>query len=161
MPQIEFVCEIRAPLERVWKFHESVDALKLLTPPYIQVTLEGEPEPARLGVRYPLIMKRFGIPIRWLAEYTAFEPPYRFVDRQVAGKGPFKFWEHQHLFAEIPGGTRLTDRIVYEPPFGPLGRLADRLFIRRDLERMFAYRHRVTKERLETETNAPVTEESR
>ena len=34
----------------------------------------------------------------------------------------------------------MTDRVRYSMPFGPIGRLAHRLFVRRDLRRIFDYR---------------------
>jgi hypothetical protein len=43
-----------------------------------------------------------------------------------------------------------VDHVTYEMPFGPLGNLVDRLLVRHDIERMFAYRHRVTREALES-----------
>jgi ligand-binding SRPBCC domain-containing protein len=150
MPQLTFTLNIKAPIEEVWAFHESVESLFVLTPPYIMITLEEPPETARQGVLYALKIRRFGIPVRWLAEYTVFEPPHRFVDRQVKGHGPFTFWQHEHRFEESPAGTLLTDTVTYTPPFGLLGRIADKLLIRRDLVKMFAYRHKITKQQLES-----------
>ncbi len=151
MPTLVFPCELRAPLERVWAFHESVDTLFLLTPPGVTISLDAPPEPARLGVRYPLRIKQFGIfTIRWLAEYVVFEPPHRFVDEQVSGKGPFKAWRHEHRMEATPDGTLLTDTVTYTPPFGVLGSLADPLVIRPMLRKMFAFRHKITRQKLET-----------
>jgi ligand-binding SRPBCC domain-containing protein len=83
-----------------------------------------------------------------IVEYT---PPTGFVDIQVPGKGPFKAWTHRHEFTELPDGrTRLTDHVTYIMPFGPLGALVDKAIVRRDIEKMFAYRHRVTREALES-----------
>lgn len=152
MTILEFRCDIRAPLEEVWAFHEKVDSLFILTPPWIKIALEGTAEtakPARLGVRYLLRIARYGLTLFWLAEYTEFNPPHGFTDQQVKGRGPFKSWQHSHCFETIPGGTRVIDQVTYTPPFGLLGLVADILFIRRDLKRMFAYRHKVTKERLD------------
>lgn len=157
MPTLEFPCELNAPLEKVWAFYDTIDTLFQLTPPPTQVRLAGEAVPMRVGVVYSLRIKRFGLPLRWDAEIIAYDPPTAFVDRQVKGKGPFKAWQHAHLFAAIPGNrTRLTDRITYELPFGPLGRLADALFVRRELQKMFAYRHQVTRESVEN-SDAPTT----
>ena len=40
------------------------------------------------------------------------------------------------------GGTRLTDRVLYDVGFGPLGAVARALVVRRMLERIFDFRHR-------------------
>ena len=70
----------------------------------------------------------------------------RFVDRQL--RGPYALWHHTHTFEPVPGGTLLRDVVRYRLPFGPFGRLVERLFVRRDVERIFAYRHEVIARRL-------------
>lgn len=46
------------------------------------------------------------------------------------------------------GATVIHDRVRYAIPLGPLGALAHRLFVRRDLERIFDYRGKAVVERL-------------
>lgn len=64
-----------------------------------------------------------------------------FSDHQVIG--PFRSWEHTHRFDDDGSQTRLEDSIRYSLPFGVLGQLGAR-YATRQIERMFAYRHRVT-----------------
>ena len=150
MPTLEFVCDLEAPLAQVWAFYDNIGTLFLLTPPEVKARLEGELVPMRVGVVYHLLFTRFGITIRWDAEIVAYEPPRMFRDRQVDGKGPFTAWTHTHSFDPLPGDrTRLTDHVHYRLPLGPLGHIADLLFVRRELDKMFAYRHKVTRETLE------------
>jgi hypothetical protein len=66
-------------------------------------------------------------------------PGERFVDAQL--NGPYKLWHHTHEFE--PDGeqhTLLRDTVRYALPLGPLGEIARRLFVARDLERIFDYR---------------------
>lgn len=151
MPVLEFPCELDASIEDVWAFHDAIETLFLLTPPHTKVRLDGEPEPMRVGVVYRLRMRRWGIiPLAWDAKIVAYDPPNGFADEQIPGKGPFKSWKHEHLLKAISHTkTLLTDRVTYEPPFGILGKIADAVFIRRDLEAMFAHRHAVTKRETE------------
>ena len=65
-------------------------------------------------------------------------PGRRFVDRQI--RGPFGVWEHTHTFESRPGGTLIRDLVVYRMPLGPLGEIARRVLIGRDLEKIFDYR---------------------
>jgi ligand-binding SRPBCC domain-containing protein len=81
-----------------------------------------------------------GIPMRWTSEIEAWEPPHRFIDRQI--RGPYRLWHHEHRFEEVDGGTQIIDVVDYAV-WG--GALANRLGVRRDIERIFAYR----KQRLE------------
>lgn len=154
MPTLYFECEVDAPIEVVWAWHEDLDrALPALSPPEDNVALEklgwtGKPhQGAQLLIRAkgPL-----GLPVRWLAEYVEYSPPApvlhgveaRFVDIQL--RGPFHKWRHSHEFEAVTSArTRCVDHIDYLPPLYPLSWPADRLFIRPKLVRMFQYRHDV------------------
>jgi ligand-binding SRPBCC domain-containing protein len=76
-----------------------------------------------------------GLPMRWRSEISVWEPPHRFVDRQV--RGPYRLWHHEHHFAERDGGTEISDQVRYAV-WG--GALIERLFVRRDVEAIFDYR---------------------
>ncbi len=157
MPDLTFTCDLNAPLAKVWAFHATVETLFQLTPPDKHAHLEGAAEPMRAGVVYHIRVRQYGlIPIRMQSEIVEYTPPAGFVDIQVPGKGPFKAWRHQHQFTALSEDcTRLTDHVTYEMPLGPLGWLADKLVVRRDIEKMFAYRHRVTRAALEQTPPAP------
>jgi ligand-binding SRPBCC domain-containing protein len=86
-----------------------------------------------------------GIPVHWKTEIQVWEPPHKFVDRQL--KGPYKLWHHTHTFQAENGGTRLRDVVRYQLPFGPLGDLVNTLKVRRDVETIFAYRHKVIEQK--------------
>ena len=80
--------------------------------------------------------------IRWIAEHGPCVAGRSFSDRQVAG--PFAAWEHRHRFEPLANGTTtLIDDVRYELPGGWIA-LPARPFARRELERLFAYRQRVT-----------------
>ena len=82
-------------------------------------------------------------PVLWKFEHRDYQEGRQFRDVQTAG--PFRRWVHTHSFIpEDANACRLEDRIVYELPFGALGKLLGGWFIRRKLARTFEYRHRVT-----------------
>jgi ligand-binding SRPBCC domain-containing protein len=80
-----------------------------------------------------------GIPLRWKTEIVRWEPTSLFVDNQLSG--PYSLWHHTHTFKEERGGTLMTDVVRYALPFGPLGRLAHWLTVRRNVEQIFDYRY--------------------
>jgi ligand-binding SRPBCC domain-containing protein len=150
MPRLVFSADIAAPLEEVWAFYDSVETLPKITPPSTKVTLIGAPGKLEAGSRFTLVVRQppVFVPLRWETIITEYAPPHRFVDEQ--GKGPFASWHHEHTFeATNPDQTRITDTITYTPPFWFLGRIADALFIRRQLTAMFAYRYEQTRKALE------------
>ena len=81
----------------------------------------------------------FGVPFRMTSRITAMEPPGHFVDEQV--KGPFRRFRHVHEFKETSAGTTMVDRIEFEAPFGPIGRLAERLVLARYLRKLIEMRN--------------------
>lgn len=131
---------IERPIEEVFAFYGDARNLERITPPLLgfEVTTPGPIEmSAGTLIEYRLRLHR--IPVRWRTRIESWEPPHRFVDVQV--KGPYTLWEHTHTFeADGPGATIIEDRVRYLIPFGPLGELADRLLVQRDLGRIFDYR---------------------
>jgi uncharacterized protein len=153
MPTLTFHTKLAVSQQTLWDFHNSPAALTKITPPGTRVRLLDPPDALGLGVAFTLLVSQppIYLPLPWRCEFVVYEPPLRFVDRQVPGKGPFAHWEHEHRFEpDGPDSSLLTDTITYTPPLGFLGRIADRLFLHRKLTEMFAYRHRVTKEALES-----------
>ncbi len=136
---------MRAPPERVFAFHELPDALARLTPPWERSRVVSAAPSLRVGSRAIIETRLFGFfPVRWVAEHTEYDPPRMFEDVQVSG--PFRSWTHRHTFEPREGGSLLRDEIEFEPPLGPLGRLAAPLLVEPRLRRLFDYRHRVTRE---------------
>lgn len=130
---------LEIPIERAFEFYGSALNLEAITPPFLAfkvLTPDVEMEPGAL-IEYRL--RLHGIPIRWLTRIEVWEPPHRFVDVQV--KGPYALWHHTHSFeADGPDAVWIRDRVRYALPLGPLGGIANLLFVRRDVERIFDYR---------------------
>lgn len=126
--------------------------LEAITPPFLRFrVVTPEPIEMRPGALIRYRLRLHGVPVDWLTAIQAWEPPRRFVDVQV--RGPYAFWHHTHAFApDGRGGTVMRDRVEYALPLGPLGALAHRAFVRRDLERIFAFRAEVVRRRVEGPT---------
>jgi hypothetical protein len=142
---------ISAPAERVFAFHELPDAFERLLPPWEDAKIVQKGDISEIGSRAIIEQKVFGlIPTRWVAEHTQYDPPRMFEDVQVSG--PFAEWRHRHIVTPEGEGALLIDDIEYEPPLGFLGSIAAPMFIRPKLEKMFDFRHSVTKEWCESES---------
>ncbi len=136
---------INASPERVWAFHELPDAFERLVPPWENANIVQRADISEIGSRAIIEQKIFGIvPTRWVAEHTAYDPPKMFEDVQI--EGPFAFWRHRHIIEPHEEGAVLKDDIEFEPPMSFIGDLAAPLFILPRIEKMFDYRHKVTKE---------------
>lgn len=143
---MKFVKEsvIDAPAERVFAFHEQPDAFEQLQPPWQTHELVKPPTSLEVGTEVILKVKVGPVWQTIVARHVEYEPGVLFVDEMV--KGPFRRWVHRHVVTpEGPGRARLTDDIEYELPLGGLGRLVGGPIARRNLEKLFDYRHAVTR----------------
>jgi len=158
------------PVELVFAFFANPGNLPHLMPKWQQAKIESSrflappprplaPDPALrfqspaagagseivIGFRpFPWLPFRIG----WLARITEFVWNSHFCDEQL--KGPFRTWKHRHgIVAETRdgvNGTLITDEVKYSLPGGPLGSLANAVFVRRQMEANFAYRQRRVEE---------------
>lgn len=141
---------IEASAEKVYRWHAEPGALQRLTPPWEPVEVLADTADAggiADGTEVTLQVRVGPAAILWVSRLSDVQPGRGFRDTQV--RGPFAYWEHTHRMIPALGGTAacfLEDSILYALPLGALGRLAGGRFVRAKLERMFAYRHRVTRE---------------
>ncbi len=142
---------IAAPPEAVFAFHESPGALARLTPPWEKVEVVEGGDSIQVGSRVVILSRLGPFPLRWVAEHVEYDPPRLFADTQRSG--PFARWDHRHHFLDDgQGGTVLRDEVEYEPPLELLGRWLGGALIRRKLQRMFDYRHDITRRSVESRT---------
>jgi ligand-binding SRPBCC domain-containing protein len=133
-----FETEVLLPRSRreVFAFFADATNLEEITPPWLRFrVLTPPPIEMAPGTLIDYRLRVRWVPLRWRTEITVWEPPQRFVDTQV--RGPYRKWVHLHTFDEVPGGTLCRDRVEYEVSGGEIVR---RLFVRRDVERIFTYR---------------------
>ena len=123
----------------VFRFFADAHNLEAITPPLLRFRVVT-PGPIVMGrgtlIRYRLRVHR--VPVSWLTAITAWDPPHRFVDEQISG--PYALWHHTHSFDADGDETIMRDVVRYRIGFGPLGRLADELVVRRDLAAIFDHR---------------------
>ena len=130
---MQFVKEsiLPATVEEVFAFHERPDAFELLQPPWERVEVLVPPKGLEEGTRVEVRARLGPLWTTFVAQHVAYEKNRRFED--VMCEGPFAHWHHKHLFLENEQGCVLRDEVAYALPFGPAGRLANALFVRRRL----------------------------
>ena len=138
MKEFHFSAEqwLPRPRPEVFQFFSEARNLETLTPPWLNFeVLTPAPIVLRPGTLIDYRIRIHRIPIRWRTEILEWNPPHRFVDVQL--RGPYHLWHHTHTFEERDGGTLCRDKVRYRPRGGAL---INWLFVRRDVERIFAFR---------------------
>lgn len=128
-------------IEKAWDFFSNPGNLPSITPAELGFVVISKQHcdkiyPGQL-IEYKL-RPFMHIPVYWMTEITHVRNRSFFVDEQRFG--PYAFWHHQHHFAEVDGGVEMTDIVHYRIPLWILGGLANTIFVRRQLKKIFAYR---------------------
>lgn len=131
---------LKTDLETAWSFISSPRNLDTITPDDMEFEILTDlPDTMYDGL---MIEYRVGIPLigkqTWLTELKHIRDGHSFVDEQRVG--PYKLWFHYHGIEAVEGGVRFTDRVNYIMPFGPFGEIARAIYVKNELERIFAYR---------------------
>ena len=124
---------------KIFDFFADPRNLDRLTPAWLKFRIET-PDTTKIvqGAILDYRLQIHGMPIHWQSEISVWDPPNRFIDRQI--KGPYSLWIHQHYFEDSDGGTIVGDHVEYAVPGGTI---VQKLLVAPDLDRVFKYRHQV------------------
>jgi ligand-binding SRPBCC domain-containing protein len=141
MPNIHLETFIAAPPERCFDLMRDVDAHTQTTGASGERAVAGKMSGLlEQGDEVTWEAKHFGVRQRLTARVTRCERPRIFEDQQV--RGAFAGFTHRHEFRSVGGGTQMVDDFRYRSPLGPLGHIADRLFLERYLREFLSERAR-------------------
>ena len=139
---------INCDIKSLFDFHTNTNNLTKITPPDIKVELLTKDFKPGISQIMKIKSTKYFIPMLWEVKIEKLDEPNLLVD--VAIKSPFAFWEHKHIFIKHENMCELKDVITFKIPFGILGNLLNG-FVKKDLQSMFDFRHKITKEILEKE----------
>ena len=144
---IKTIQKIPASIDQVWDFFSNPSNLKTITHAHLNFRVISRHHgdhiyPGQI-IEYK-VSPFFKLPLYWMTEITAVEDKKFFIDEQR--HGPYKMWHHQHHFKEISGGVEMTDIVHYKNPFWIIGKLANVLFVKKQLKTIFEYRFKITEE---------------
>ena len=115
--------------------------MQRITPDDLNFGMSGDPDPMFAGQIITYRIKIFPYySTNWVTEITHVEDHGYFIDEQRFG--PYKLWHHRHYFVDLEDHVLMTDEVNFKLPFGILGRLAFKLFIKKKLTHIFSYRTR-------------------
>ena len=135
--------QLSCDIETAWAFFSIPANLARITPPEMKFTEDSDAanQPVYEGMVLDFhVSPLFGIRMKWQSQITQVNPGRSFTDMQT--KGPYRLWRHHHEYIPNNDGVLVVDTVDYQLPYGLLGRLAHGI-VRRKLEHLFEYRHRV------------------
>ncbi|HAO46381.1 MAG TPA: SRPBCC family protein [Ferruginibacter sp.] len=144
---LQTVQTIPIGIDEAWSFFSNPANLQKITPGGMNFRIisrhHGEKMYAGQIIEYK-VSPVAGIPLYWMTEITHVEDKKYFVDEQRYG--PYSMWHHQHHFKVIDGGVEMTDIVHYKLPLWFLGDVANGLFVRTKLGKIFEYRRKKVEE---------------
>jgi len=146
--KIERTQHLPVSIERAWDFFSSPANLQQITPPTMDFTVissgstNGKMYPGQIIEYYVTPIP--GIKKYWMTEITYVEEGKYFIDEQRIG--PYSLWHHQHHFKETDHGVLMTDIIHYKIPFWFFGDIANALFVKQQLKKIFDFRFKKVEE---------------
>jgi ligand-binding SRPBCC domain-containing protein len=138
---IKTVQKMPVSLKEAWIFFSNPANLQAITPGHMgfRIISKHHGEKMYTGQLIEYKVRPFlNIPLYWMTEITHAEELKYFID--VQRKGPYSLWHHQHHFKEIEGGVEMIDIVHYKPQLGSIGEIANFLFIKGQLKKIFEYR---------------------
>ncbi|CAA6823407.1 MAG: Unknown protein [uncultured Sulfurovum sp.] len=139
-----FETQLSCDVKTLFDFHADTTNLPLITPPDTTVKIVKLEEELKEGNIAILKIKKGILPFVWELVFEKVDAPNLIVD--VATRSPFKTFRHEHHFIEVNGkNSILRDKVTFSLPLEPLSAMAV-WFVKRDLQKMFTYRHNKTKE---------------
>jgi ligand-binding SRPBCC domain-containing protein len=129
---------VAVPVEKLRALHHSAAAIPKLTPPFVQIQVDGDPSISEGNLQ--IIRSRLW-PLKWQTWKARISNVGANGFTDTAEQSPFLFFRHRHSFQAEATGCRLTDSIEYLAPGGWIGNAIARLV----LTGLFAYRHWVTR----------------
>ncbi len=150
MPRIEVETLIAAPPERVFDLSRSIDLHCATQTKHREQAVDGVTQ-GLIGADEFVTWEatHFGVRQRLTSRIVIFSPPHHFRDSMVSGA--FAGFDHDHHFYPTDRGTRMVDIFAYKSPLGPLGYLADRLYVERYMTGLLVERNQILRDIAESE----------
>jgi ligand-binding SRPBCC domain-containing protein len=136
MEIIRMTTQIKAPVDRCFKLSTTIDLDLAAANSTDKSVIDGVAD----GLGYPMTHQ---IRMEDCRPHTFF--------RDVMVEGAFKFYQHDHYFAPMNDGTRIRDELRFAARPGPLGRLVEKLFLRRRLIKLLRRRNALLKKVAESD----------
>ncbi|KAB1069160.1 SRPBCC family protein [Tamlana haliotis] len=156
MPTILLESEINSDVKTCFDLARNIDILKESLKRTNEIPVAGKTSGLiAKGEWISWEANHFGVVQHLTTKIVAFDSPNYFVNEMVLGV--FKSYRHEHIFEEKGDITIMTDRFIFECPYGILGKLVDWLFMKRYITKLLKSRVKILKFIAESENATDYT----
>jgi len=142
--RLERTQQLGCDIPTAWRFFSSPNNLAEITPKELHFVVQtklGDDDIYEGMILDYTVSPLLGIPVHWQTVIRQVTPGVSFTDFQQ--KGPYKYWNHHHVFIPNEGGVLMKDTVDYELPLGFLGEVLHRTVVKKKLDHIFDYRYEV------------------
>ena len=144
MAVITLNTEIASPIETVFDLARSVDLHVESTSQTNEKAIAGRTSGLmELGETVTWEATHFFVRQQLTVRVGKFSRPNHFLDSMVSGA--FSRFDHDHHFSSCDTGTLMTDVFDFTSPLGPLGQIANWLFVTRHMRKLLTVRNELIK----------------
>jgi ligand-binding SRPBCC domain-containing protein len=144
---LKAIQKIPVDIKTAWNFFSKPSNLNIITPAKMDFKIMSSYRQDEMyaGQVIEYIVKPIaGIPMYWMTEITHIKHEQYFIDEQRFG--PYSLWHHQHHFKQLKDAVEMTDVVHYKIPFWFMGDIANTIFVRKELKKIFEYRFKKVEE---------------
>ncbi|HKU50454.1 MAG TPA: SRPBCC family protein [Nitrososphaera sp.] len=134
---------VNAEISKVWDFYTNIDHLAVVSPPDLRIRVVKSTHQVLIEGSEVWLTGKLVTRSNWHSRITSLRP-YEYADEMLTGR--FSVWKHVHRFEKAGGAngrTEVIDEIVFELPYGPVGKLFEG-YVARQLEKTFEFRKKAT-----------------
>ena len=148
MPLIKTETIIRANKETCFNLARNIDIHQESLKFSAEIAIAGKTSGLiELGESVTWEARHLGFVQHLTSQITEFKQSSYFVDEMVSGA--FKSFRHEHVFCESDNNTIMTNVFYFESPYGILGKVANRLFLKKYVSYLLVKRNNFLKQKAE------------
>lgn len=148
--EIILITKIKAPIQIVFDCTRSVDIHVISTAQTKEKAIAGRTSGlCELGDEITWKAKHFGIYQTLSTKITKYKAPFHFQDTMISGA--FSYLKHNHFFEEKDGYIEMKDVVLYTLPYGLLGKLFDKIVLKKYMINLLTTRNDIIKQVCENE----------
>ncbi len=134
--------ELPVSIEEAWDFFSNPSNLEKITPGNLRFQITSKDVrrcfPGQI-ITYTIRLNKW-IKMSWVTEISHVKDFEYFIDEQRFG--PYKMWHHLHRFTPTENGILMEDVVHFRLPFHLLSGPVYKLYVRRNLQKIFGYRYK-------------------